>query len=112
MGKPLDNAAIAALLKPKAKAAPKTSTNNVPPVPPQRGPLRFFDKERICLNSGYYAIDPETNERYYKKTHGKCGTSTHWELDGVPYCTIHILYRMNEELMKHRGIEPTEVRES
>jgi hypothetical protein len=111
--KPLDQATLKDLLapKPKPKAkSPQAGKDRSSTAVPQNGPLKFFDKEKTCLNSGYYAIDPETNERYYKKSHGRCGSPTHWELDGVPYCHIHVLYKMNEMLMELRGQEPTPTR--
>jgi hypothetical protein len=71
MNRTLDPQELQKLLTPKAK--PKAPVKNLPARehPPQWGPLKFFDKERRCENSGYAAIDPETNERYYKKTHGR-----------------------------------------
>lgn len=107
--KPLDSNAIAALLKSKAK--PQAAGKKSHDVPPVTGPLRFYDNESPCLNSGYYAIDTETGNRYYKKTHGKCGSPTHWEFDGVRYCHIHVLHKMNETIMELRGIEAVEVRD-
>lgn len=112
MNKPLDKTQLELLLKPKPKPARKApqAGERSATVVPQNGALRYYDRERICLNSGYYAIDPETDERYYKKTQGKCGSPTHWELDGVPYCQIHVLYRMNELITQLRGQEPTPTR--
>jgi hypothetical protein len=94
---------ITALLKPKAKAKPAKGGHTAREMPPQWGPLKFFDKERQCENSGYVAIDPETNERYYKKTHGRCGAPTNWELNGVPYCLLHASYKMSDTLFELNG---------
>jgi hypothetical protein len=110
-GKSLSQEEIKAILAPTAKKAAKPQANPHTVVP-QNGPLKYSDKEQACLNSGYYTVDAETGERYYKKTStGKCGSSTHFTLDGIPYCHIHLLYRMNEMLMEFRGIPQTEVRE-
>lgn len=111
MGKPLDPELIKELLAPKAKAAQKTANASIA-LPPGRGPLQLVEKEQLCLNSGYYAIDTATNERYYKKTGGKCGSPTHYELGGIPYCMTHCLHRMNEMLIEAAGEAPTEVRDA
>jgi hypothetical protein len=50
------------------------------PVPPQKGPLRYYDNGNMrCLSS-------------------RCGSPTHYKFRGVPYCTTHALRKMNEEL--------------
>ena len=105
MGKGLDQEQIKALLAPKPKKAPQPARGSFTAreLPPQWGPLTFKDKEQRCLNSGYMAIDPETNERYYKKTHGSCQAPTNWELDGVPYCLLHAAYKMSDRLYELNG---------
>src|SRR5437868_1298957 len=110
MGKPLDAEMIKDLLAPKPKAAQKTATTSIA-LPPGRGPLQMVDKQQQCLNSGYYAIDVDTNQRYYKKTQGRCGSPTNYELNGVPYCLTHCLHRMNELLIEAAGGTMTEVRD-
>jgi hypothetical protein len=107
--KPLDANVLEELLKPKPAAQQKIKYT-AREFPPQWGPLKYFDKERRCLNSGYAAIDPDTNERYYKKTHGKCDSPTHWELDGTPMCLLHAAYKMSDMLYEARG-NTIEVRE-
>lgn len=100
----LDDDTISKLLAPKPKATPKPPGGfTARESPPQWGPLRYFDKERRCENSGYAAIDPETNKRYYKKTQGRCNSPTHWELDGVPYCLLHASYKMSDQLFELKG---------
>lgn len=98
MGKQLDSATIAALLAPKPKPKSVGQTHHYPNAP-QEGPLRYYDSEKACENSGYYAIN-EDNERYWKKSNGRCGSPSHWELEGVRYCMIHVVYKMNRMLME------------
>jgi hypothetical protein len=46
----------------------------------QRGPLRYYDNGNMrCLSR-------------------RCGSPTHYKFRGVPYCTVHCLRKMNEEL--------------
>jgi len=91
---------------------PQKIPNRPIALPEGRGPLQYTEKEQRCLNSGYYAIDPKTNQRFYKKTHGRCNSPTHYELEGIPYCVQHCLHRMNEMLIVAAGEEPTEVRDT
>lgn len=108
-GKSLDPDQIKLLLAPKPK--PKIPTGggiNQKPArttdnPPQWGPLTFNDKETRCESSGYIAIDTETNERYYKKTQGRCGSPTNWGLNGVPYCLLHAAYKMSDQIYTLNG---------
>jgi len=49
-------------------------------VSTQKGPLRYYDNGNMrCLSS-------------------RCGSPTHYKFRGVPYCTVHALRKMNEEL--------------
>ena len=49
-------------------------------VSTQKGPLRYYDNGNMrCLSS-------------------RCGSPTHYKFRGVPYCTVHALRLMNEEL--------------
>lgn len=52
---------------------------------PQVGPLRHFDREMRCASRG-------------------CGSSTFYKLEGIPKCTTHLLFRMNEMLVE-LGVE-------
>lgn len=46
----------------------------------QKGPLRYYDNGNMrCLSK-------------------RCGAPTHYKFRGVPYCTPHVLRKMNEEL--------------
>jgi hypothetical protein len=106
MSRTLNPDEIGSLLAPKKKTAPaKSGLNRLPArqVPPQWGPLTFHDKEQRCMSSGYMAIDPVTNERYFKKTQGRCNSPTNWELGGIPYCLLHAAYRMSDQLYELNG---------
>ena len=49
-------------------------------VSTQTGPLRYYDNGNMrCLSK-------------------RCGAPTHYKFRGVPYCTPHVLKKMNEEL--------------
>src|SRR6266576_4958107 len=91
MNRTLDPAELSALLTPKPKKKEPAQRALVPPAP---GPIQLGDKELTCLNSGYWSIN-EKGERYYKKTQGRCGSSTYYTLEGVPYCMTHIISRAN-----------------
>jgi hypothetical protein len=54
-------------------------------VPPQEGPFKFYDKEMRCLSR-------------------RCGSPTYYKLQGVPYCSKHIILKMNEMLIE-LGVE-------
>src|SRR4051794_39953201 len=73
------------------------------PPPPQVGPLRMYDVEMLCVVSGYYAINSETNERYWKKTQGSCRSPTYFKVEGIPMCMMHALTKLNE-LLVERGV--------
>ena len=55
------------------------------PVPPQTGPFRFFDTEMRCASRG-------------------CGSPTRYKLQGIPYCSVHVMRKMNEMLIE-LGVE-------
>lgn len=109
MSTPLSSEQIKELLAPKAKAKPKPQSGyTARELPPQLGPLKSHEKEQRCVSSGYYAIDLETNERYYKKySRGSCRSPTHWTLDGIPLCSVHAMYRMSELILELRGEQAT-----
>lgn len=46
------------------------------PTPKQEGPLRYWDATLRCASKG-------------------CSSPTHWKLQGVPYCYIHAMRKMN-----------------
>ena len=51
-----------------------------PAKPPQQyGPLRWYDKEMRCASRG-------------------CGSPTHCKVEGIPYCTMHSLRKLNDML--------------
>lgn len=54
-------------------------------VPEQHGPLRQFERAMRCASRG-------------------CGSSTFFKLQGIPYCMIHCLRRLNEMLYE-MGVE-------
>lgn len=64
---------------------PETPTAGQYTQTPQNGPLRYFDREMRCASRG-------------------CGSSTHYKLQSIPYCSTHTIKLMNEMLIKH-GVE-------
>lgn len=54
-------------------------------VPKQKGPVRFFDATLRCASRG-------------------CGSPTHFKLQGVPYCMIHTIWKLNDLLLS-MGVE-------
>ena len=54
-------------------------------VPEQKGPVRFFDETLRCASRG-------------------CSSPTHFKLQGVAYCTIHLIWKMNDKFLE-MGIE-------
>lgn len=73
----LDDAQIEALL---ANDGPKSY-----PIPEQFGPLRYHEPMVPCASRG-------------------CRAPTPWKLQGIPYCYIHCLRKMNEMLQEF-GVE-------
>lgn len=55
------------------------------PVPPQRGPLRQFDKEMRCMNG---------------EKQRRCGSSTFLKVNGVPKCMTHALNDLNNIIVE------------
>lgn len=100
MNRTLDTDELTKLLAPKPQAKPKTERH---PLPPQVGPLRYYDKEERCVSAGYWAIDRETNTRYWKKGNA-CRSPTHYKLQGIPICSAHALDKMNHMLIE-LGVE-------
>lgn len=49
--------------------------------PSQKGPLRFYDRERRCASRG-------------------CGSPTYCAIEGVPYCMMHSLYKLNDLVLE------------
>lgn len=92
----LTNEQIAALLasttKPKAPAKkPKwqqyadgtfveEETRNKYPRPEQVGPLRRYDNEMRCASRG-------------------CNSPTYYKLQGIQYCSVHVIRIMNDMLV-------------
>ena len=61
-------------------ASPDTDASKFNYESTQKGPLRYYDNGNMrCLSR-------------------RCGSPTHYKLRGVPYCTVHALRKMNEEL--------------
>lgn len=54
-------------------------------VPEQKGPVRFFDATLHCASRG-------------------CSSPTHFKLQGVPYCMIHVVWKLNDMLLE-LGVE-------
>lgn len=54
-------------------------------VPEQHGPVRFFDVTLRCVSRG-------------------CSSPTHFKLHGIPYCMIHLIWKMNDKFIE-MGIE-------
>ena len=50
----------------------------------QTGPLRYYDIGMRCLSK-------------------RCGSPTHYKFRGVPYCSVHALRKMNEELTQYEN---------
>lgn len=83
--KVLDDDEILELLgKGKSKPKPKSQHKGPYRPNPQKGPLRFFDKEMRCANRG-------------------CGSPTHLKVEGIQRCMAHALDRLNEMLVE-RGV--------
>ena len=91
---PLDKETINALLQAKLKpkpAKPKQLSQHLTSlygVPPQKGPLKRYDKEMRC-------------------TSRRCGSPTYYKVEGMPLCTVHALKMLNELI-----VEMTEWREA
>lgn len=51
------------------------------PIPEQFGPLRHWDATLRCASRG-------------------CASPTHYKLQGIPYCYIHCLRKMNDMLIE------------
>jgi len=82
MNKVLDADTIAALLtRDKQASDPRTRY----PVPPQEGPFRWYDSEFRCASRG-------------------CGSPTRYKLQGIPYCSVHLINKMNDMLIE-LGVE-------
>lgn len=64
---------------------PTESTNAKYPVPEQHGPFRFYDSEFRCASRG-------------------CGSPTRYKLQGIPYCSVHVMRKMNDMLIE-LGVE-------
>jgi hypothetical protein len=93
--KPLDQAALAALLQPKSQKKEKPPQKRFP-APPQEGPLRYYENEMRCVVAGYYNY--EDGNKVWVKTQG-CHASTHYKFLGKPVCSTHALREMNELLI-------------
>jgi hypothetical protein len=61
-----------------------------PTVPQQKGPLRRYEREMQCLNTwGVKKIS--------------CRAPTYLKLNGIPLCSVHALWRMNDIIMELTG---------
>lgn len=56
------------------------------PIPPQHGPLRWYDTSYRCASRG-------------------CGSPTRYKLNGVPYCSVHVIRKMNDMICELTGEE-------
>jgi hypothetical protein len=65
---------------------PETPKPRKYPIPVQNGPLRFYDREMRCASR-------------------RCGSPTHMKVEGISYCNMHALRRLNELV-----VELTELR--
>lgn len=54
-------------------------------APVQVGPLRHYETYKRCASRG-------------------CGVQTYYKLQGVPYCTVHTIRKMNDMLVE-LGVE-------
>lgn len=79
----LDDEAVTRLLALKDR----TGVDRVPRANPQYGPLRYYDTEMRCSSR-------------------RCGSPTHYKVQGAPKCTVHALKELNEMLFNQgfRGI--------
>ena len=50
------------------------------PIPPQEGPLRYYDRTTPCASKG-------------------CRSPSHYKVQGVTYCTPHALKKLNHMLI-------------
>lgn len=57
------------------------------PLPPQYGPLIYYEREHRCASRG-------------------CGSPTHYKVRGIPYCSIHALRKLNEMVCELTGEGP------
>lgn len=62
------------------------TTNGRVPRTKQFGPLRTYDQEMRCASRG-------------------CGSPTHFQLNGIPYCWPHVVWRMNEMLTPQEELD-------
>ena len=76
----LSNDQITELLKPVTHSVTVKKGTTGRTLPPQEGPLRFFDKEMRCSSRG-------------------CSSATYAKVQGVPRCSIHALHELNEMLV-------------
>lgn len=79
---------IEGLLKTEKTRAPRKAAQSQKLSPHERpiqlGPLRYVEKDDKCANRG-------------------CSTPCHIRIKGVPYCTTHALYSLNELYMMLDG---------
>lgn len=68
-----------------SEASQDTNSQSKYPVPEQYGPFRFYDTETRCASRG-------------------CGSPTRYKLQGIPYCSVHVIRKMNEMLFE-LGVE-------
>lgn len=81
MNTALSQEQIAALLK--QDTATECSMGHK--IPEQHGPMRHYDRTMRCASRG-------------------CGSPTHFKLQGISYCMIHCLRKMNDMLVE-LGVE-------
>jgi len=80
---PIDLDFLEAILEESDSNSVKTGRKY--PIPPQLGPFRFYDSEFRCASRG-------------------CGSPTRYKLQGIPYCSVHCMWKMNEMLLE-LGVE-------
>lgn len=82
---PLDNDAVQALLKKEVsknvRSPGRDGVAKFFPRPKQIGPLKYFEQSSPCASRG-------------------CAVQCHVKVRGVPYCTTHALYVLNEIILR------------
>lgn len=95
--KPLTAQDIQDLVRPKSAQKAKPPQKRFP-APPQDGPLRYYENEARCVNSGYYRYEDDNTKKIWVKSN-TCGSPTHYRLLGKPLCATHSIRVMNEILI-------------
>lgn len=104
---PLSPDQIKELLAPKPKV--QKAEGKLPVRPRVKHPgfmntgrITYSEDSKPCVHSGYWRVNRDNGEpgvAEYVKGNG-CHSPTYYKLDGIAYCMVHILMKLNVELSK------------